>query len=477
MRNSHLTIISGPSTCQVTGNFRAPTAWPSVHPPGSGLNLGGVTGPDDAQLHSLPTAQGLGSLFGDQGLADLSNAQWLTRMLGVGIEGLEPNDVERPWVWVAPGDGGQAMVGWGEQQRFTATGPEPMTHAWYDYAEWSRAHGSVMPAFGSFPFDRDSQGFLVAPKALIMRPHPGAATSAYQASGITFTRSRTAHAPHPDDQLPELSLEFVVDDSAPAHWAQIVDATKAALTDPARAMDPSRAMDKVVLARSVHAAADRPMSQSRVLQALATRFEDCWIYAADGLVGATPELLAEASEGIFHCRILAGTRKPQWDAELMTDPKERREHELSVTSVTEHLAGAGLTQAEITGPFLLQLPNVTHLATDIRARIAPGHGSADIADLLYPTAAICGVPRELAFEQIRRIEDLDRGRFSGPVGWITADGSGQWGLALRCAQFTPGSQQAELFAGAGILPDSQAEREWLETDAKMEPMRRALLAG
>ncbi|CBL56283.1 chorismate-binding protein [Propionibacterium freudenreichii] len=401
-------------------------------------------------------------------LRHVGNAEWLGQILQSAPSDVTAEELERPWVWAAPDDG-PALVGWGEQARFEASGDAPMTHAWQDFAQWAGEGRDRLPAFGSFPFDPAQPGFLVVPRVLVMRERPGAATRVFPAD---------AADPRPADfaVASELHVNFTLPRGSREHWTEAVDATRAVLSEPVGS-DTGEVMQKVVLARRVHARADRALDQRRILATLAARFTDCWTFSHDGLVGATPELLAEVHDGVFHCRILAGTRKPKWDEELLTDPKERREHELSVTSVTTHLAQAGLLDAQVTGPFLLRLPNVTHLATDIRATVRPGHGSADISDLLYPTAAICGAPRDLAFAQIQRVEGLDRGRFSGPVGWLRPDGSGQWALALRCAQFDDGSRNADLFAGAGILPDSDAGREWLETDAKMEPMRRALSAG
>lgn len=401
-------------------------------------------------------------------LRELSNPEWLGWVLQTAPGDVTSTELERPWVWAAPDDG-PALVAWGERARFEATGQSPMTHAWHDFRAWAGVNDVQLPAFGSFPFDPARPGFLTVPRVLVMREAPGAMTMVFPAG---------AADPRPADFAPasELHVDFELPEGSREHWTSAVNATRAALGDPPA--DPGRtAMEKVVLARRVHAVADRALDQRRILATLAARFTDCWAFSHDGLVGATPELLAEVHDGVFHCRILAGTRKPKWSQELLTDPKERREHELSVSSVTSHLAQAGLRDPQVTGPFLLRLPNVTHLATDIRAEVLPGHGSADISDLLYPTAAICGAPRDLAFAQIQRVEDLDRGRFSGPVGWLRPDGSGQWALALRCAQFDAGSRAADLFAGAGILPDSDPASEWLETDAKMEPMRRALQTG
>ena len=131
------------------------------------------------------------------------------------------------------------------------------------------------------------------------------------------------------------------------------------------------------------------MSRSLVASHLASRFPGCWTYSHDGLVGATPELLVDCRDGLFRARVLAGTRKPEWADELLSNPKERREHELAVASVTGKLAEAGLSDATVRGPFRLELPNVVHLATDVTARVN-GSNAARIVDAMHPTAAVCG---------------------------------------------------------------------------------------
>lgn len=396
---------------------------------------------------------------GDAALTELSGAQWLARMLH-----LVPEGVERPLVWLAPHDGA-AMVAWGQAARFETSGPSPVTNAWHQFHDWAQHLDAEPLAFGSFPFAPISPGFLVVPDVAIVRTGRGHPSELISAPGLT------PPAPRDWPPAPAASLRETAAPDARAAW------TRAVLSTTSLVADPSSGIEKVVLSRAVDMVADRELDQCRIAAWLAERHTDCWTYAIEGLVGATPELLVEAGRGLFRCRILAGTRTPRWEDELLGDPKERHEHELSVSSVTGRLREAGLRAAHIDGPFLLRLPNVTHLATDITATLGPQTSSAQITDVLFPTAAICGTPRESAFTQIQRVEGLDRGRFSGPVGWIAPDGSGQWGLALRCAQLSPGSRRARIFAGAGILPSSQPDKEWHETQAKMAPMREALQHG
>jgi menaquinone-specific isochorismate synthase len=129
-------------------------------------------------------------------------------------------------------------------------------------------------------------------------------------------------------------------------------------------------------------------------------------------------------------------------------------------------------------PFVLHLPNVMHLATDVAGVASDGSSSLALAASLHPSAAVCGTPTEVARELIRELEGMDRGRYAGPVGWIDASGDGEWGIALRCAQVDPTDPaRMRLFAGCGIVAGSQPEAELAESAAKLLPMRDALQPG
>ncbi len=383
-------------------------------------------------------------------LAGLPGAGWLARVAEV-----LPAQVERPWVWLAPdSDDAPSILGWGEAARFSATGSGGAHQAWLAFRDWAAHTGADPLALGSFPFSREEPGDLVVPAVTLIRRAKGRPTEVLSVPGTPMPR------PVIHDGAGPLVLTELPLPGAEEAWDKAVRAAVDALAADCE-------IQKVVLARSVELAASRPVSQTAVAGALAARFTGCWTYAHDGLVGSTPELLVDLRAGRFRSRVLAGTRKPAWSQELLTDPKEQREHELAVASVTGVLEADGILP-RVDGPFLLRLPNVTHRAPDITADVDGRTDAARIVDYLHPTAAVCGTPREDAYRIIGRVEGLDRGRFSGPVGWMSADGSGQWGIGLRCGQFAPGSRRIRVFAGAGIMPSSDPAKEWLETGAKME---------
>ena len=143
----------------------------------------------------------------------------------------------------------------------------------------------------------------------------------------------------------------------------------------------------------------------------------------------------------------------------------------------DHRDGEQLTYPE--APFVLHLPNVMHLATDVAGVVHDADDdsatSLDLAAALHPSAAVGGTPTEVAKAVIAEIEGMDRGRYAGPVGWMDASGDGEWGIALRSAMVTEGG--VRLFAGCGIVASSDPEAELAESQAKFVPVRDALGAG
>ncbi len=238
------------------------------------------------------------------------------------------------------------------------------------------------------------------------------------------------------------------------------------------------ALAKVVLARSVVATTENPVDLRWLALRLAESYRDCWTYLVGPLVGATPELLVRLRDGVAESRVLAGTVSrsddPDEDAALATwlveSSKDLSEHEYAVQSVTERLEPLG--ELQVTGPSLLTLPNVRHLATDVRVAVTD-LSVLDLAAALHPSAAVCGTPREDALALIAEIEGMDRGVYAGGVGWIDASGDGEIGIALRCGVRT-GERELTAYAGGGIMADSIPAAELAETEAKLRPVLAAL---
>jgi menaquinone-specific isochorismate synthase len=265
---------------------------------------------------------------------------------------------------------------------------------------------------------------------------------------------------------------------SPAEWAGAVRQAVERIAE--------GALDKVVLARDLRVEADGPIDVRWLLERLAERYETTWVFAVDGLVGATPEMLVRLEKGLVTSRVLAGTIQRTGDdehdlalaASLARSSKDLEEHEYAVRSVADALRPHCSSMNVPESPFVLHLANVMHLATDVAGVLADGATSLALAASLHPSAAVCGTPNDVAGDVIAELEHMDRGRYAGPVGWMDATGDGEWGIALRCGAFEPGDATAmRLFAGCGIVAGSDPESEVAESDAKLVPMRDALTTG
>jgi menaquinone-specific isochorismate synthase len=159
---------------------------------------------------------------------------------------------------------------------------------------------------------------------------------------------------------------------------------------------------------------------------------------------------------------------------LARSSKDLEEHEYAVRSVAEALEPHCSSMNVPEAPFVLHLPNVMHLATDVAGVVhdAATVSSLELAAALHPTAAVGGTPTSVAVELIAQLEGMHRGRYAGPVGWMDADGDGEWGIALRSAAIE--GHTVRLYAGCGIVADSDPEAELAETQGKFVPVRDAL---
>ena len=205
-----------------------------------------------------------------------------------------------------------------------------------------------------------------------------------------------------------------------------------------------------------------------------------------GLVGATPEILIKVDGSTAQARVLAGTLDREDEPAGSTgfaatvlggSLKQRQEHDFAVRSLTRQLAPFATDLSFPAEPFILELPNVWHLASDVTAQLASSNGhlptSLALVEALHPTAAVCGTPREDAGKLILELESMDRGPYAGPVGWLDGAGNGEWGIALRGAVLED-PHHVRLYAGAGIVQASDPAAELAETWAKFRPMLQAL---
>jgi menaquinone-specific isochorismate synthase len=244
-------------------------------------------------------------------------------------------------------------------------------------------------------------------------------------------------------------------------------------------------INKVVLARDLVGETATDFDLRAVLARLASRYETCWVYNVDGTFGASPELLVRVSHGQVSARVLAGTAGRGTDpgvdqaisAALAASAKNLAEHAFAVDSLVASLRPFCSQVDADSEPFSLALPNVWHLASDVHGVLRENASALDLAAALHPTAAVAGTPRDAALALIEQLEPFDRGRYAGPVGWIGANGDGEWAIALRGGQISGSDDDTAhitAFAGCGIVADSEPEAELAETELKFQPIRAAL---
>jgi menaquinone-specific isochorismate synthase len=236
-------------------------------------------------------------------------------------------------------------------------------------------------------------------------------------------------------------------------------------------------LEKVVLAREVLIEADAAFDAHEIVRRLVASQPGSFVYASEGFVGASPELLVRRTGDVVESRPVAGTTVADSDEALLAlaaSVKDTREHRYVVDGIVDVLGPRCAELHTDAVPEVAVFGPVAHLATPIRGRLtAPAPSALDLARLLHPTPAVGGTPRRAALDAIRDLEGFDRGRYAGPVGWVDARGDGEWAIALRGAELD--GARARLVAGAGIVAGSDPEAEWAETQAKLEPMLRALV--
>jgi menaquinone-specific isochorismate synthase len=419
------------------------------------------------------------------------------------------------------------LVGFGEVARFTATGPERFLEAdiWWrhlvieaeidDPVDWP---GTGPVAFGSFAFSKASahESRLIVPEIVVglrggqawltqltfddvelTEAGARAALDRWLGSGVADPGGTATDGPTPEGGAGAAAAQagravvrpLPLAAGATLHTGSLSEedwmAAVAAGVEEIR----TGALEKLVLARDIVATLPTGVNAAQVLRELSARYRECWTYGVDGLVGATPEMLIQVEGRTAQARVLAGTLdrrdadgmdgSPLEFAErvLAGSEKQRHEHDIAIQSLTTQLAPFSEAMNAHSEPFILELPNVWHLASDVKAELAEieGHVPTCLAliNALHPTAAVCGTPTTVAGALIRKLEHLDRGPYAGPVGWLDAAGNGEWGIALRGAVIES-PETVRLYAGCGVVEGSVPEAELAETWAKFRPMLESL---
>ena len=368
-------------------------------------------------------------------------------------------------------------------QSITVDGPSP--------AGEGSAPGAGPIAVGALPFDDRSPGSLVVPSLIVMRRADGSGwvtvigpgqevppglnpeRNPYRYGGQTARGPEDG--PHPLNGHSKAAAAVVGQREVPGRvaWTESVRRILAAID--------AGEVRKVVLARQLVVEASGRFERRVILDRLRRSHPSCFTYAAGDFVGASPELLIRRNGNEVASCPMAGTVRrgdtPEEDealvAGLRRSVKEAEEHRLLVEAVVSALAPVCAEPPTAGEPDVVRFPTVSHLATRVSGVLRePAPSALALAGRLHPTPAVGGLPRSEALAAIADLEGFDRGLYAGPVGWVDANGDGEWAVALRGAQLD--GSRARLVAGAGIVAGSDPDAEWAETEAKLRPMLAAV---
>jgi menaquinone-specific isochorismate synthase len=348
--------------------------------------------------------------------------------------------------------------------------------------------GSGPVAFGALAFTPTEAGELVVPREIVAKSSDGTAW---------WTRIDPLEADDDGDSLvmPELSLPrapawsphgFDLHSSV-SHpvWCEIIATAVEQIRNETNDPDGLR---KVVLARSVDVEATDPFVVGDILARLHALFPSCMVFSIEGFIGASPELLVSRKGSSLRAHPLAGTvarsGDPDTDAKLaaglLASAKDRWEHLLVIDTLDEVLRPLCDELDVPQAPSIVPLRNVSHLGTlitgslraaDVVDRSAPT--ALELVSVLNPTPAVGGVPQAKALAVIAALEPVSRGTYAGPVGWVDAAGNGEWAVGLRSARID--GNRARMFAGGGIVGDSEPGAELAETQLKLQALLAAVV--
>ncbi|NDF41487.1 MAG: isochorismate synthase [Actinobacteria bacterium] len=331
-------------------------------------------------------------------------------------------------------------------------------------------HPGTRPlVIGALPFDRRAAGEFVLPEQWIIKTEDGTEWFAH-------VEGSTPNLDIPPRPLASTNSFQVRPGIEVERYLSAVGAIRDAVR--------SGEITKAVIARDVIVEASDPIDVHGLLLRLKASFGSSYRYSFDGFIGASPELLVEIRGSEIFSHPLAGTTPRTGDpvtderlaAELLASPKNQIEHRVVIDMVHDTLLPHCSFLDWEPEPTVVKVANVQHLGTRLQGALStPRLHVLDAARMLSPTPALGGFPRDAALELIERHEGLDRGRYGGAVGWFDSRGDGSFAVAIRCADLSADRRTARLFAGGGIVAESEPLSELAETQAKFQAMLAAII--
>ncbi len=340
-------------------------------------------------------------------------------------------------------------------------------------------------AFGSLPFAPGAPSELVVPAVVAGRaddgtrwittispPEPPERAADSAAMGALGAAS-SGEGPGGGSPAPVLRFT-VAAQRDPDDWCALVERATKAMA--------GGTLHKVVLARQIDVSADRSIDRLAVLERLRSAYPGCHIVSVDGFVAASPELLVSVAGDIVRSHPMAGTAPRGGDpttdqrlaASLLASTKDRQEHQITIDMVHDTLLPWCSYLDYEAEPSVVAVANVQHLATMVEGRLSrPAPSVLELVAALHPTPAVAGWPRDEAVDWIAENEGFDRRRYAGTAGWVDAAGNGTWAVSIRCAEID--GPEARVWAGNGILADSDPATELAETRSKLQALLSAIV--
>lgn len=334
------------------------------------------------------------------------------------------------------------------------------------------APGSNGVAIGWHSFD-GTQSQAVVPQICVVKPSGGSAFVTYVEGNEQQITATLATQPPATSATSEFAIRPGV---AIDHYLAAVAAARDAVQQGEIA--------KAVIARDIFVQSSTPINVHLLLRRLRSSFGSSYRYSIDGLVGASPELLVSRMGESVSSHPLAGTTPRTGDptvdtrlaAELRASSKNQLEHRVVIDMVHDTLLPWCSYLDWQPEPDIVAVANVQHLGTRIEGHLSsPAAHVLDLMRALSPTPALGGHPRDAALQLIATHEGIDRGRYGGAVGWCDRTGNGTWAVTIRCAELSDDRRTARLFAGGGIVAESEPLAELAETQAKFQAMLAAIV--
>jgi isochorismate synthase len=427
----------------------------------------------------------------------LSYSRFIESIDALGLYRAALRDGHDPVYWEQPSRG-SVMVAAGAVQALTLHGERRFADAasaWQEISNGAVANRqNDLVALAGFAFAADAErarhwarfgdGALVVPELVYRRDGDRASVTlnvlvqpGQSADEILFRLAPLLdRQPDRPEQPREASLTAPCDSVTADAWGDAVRALTSSIA--------GGVVEKVVLARELTLHARDEIDETAMIARLREGYPDCTVFAfrRNGacFVGATPERLVRVEGRKVRATCLAGSARRGADADdddavgaaLLADAKERREHQLVVNMIAEALTPLCRDIDVPAEPRLMRMRNVQHLCTPVAGTLAGDVGVLELVERLHPTPAVGGMPRVEALRLIHEHEPFDRGWYAGPLGWVDANGNGEFAVAIRSALID--GRDARLFAGCGIVAGSDPQREYEESTMKLRPMLWAL---